>query len=134
MNRILIVDDDPEQQKDIQRAARLAGFAGRQLVTVGTVQEALEALDESFSLALVDIMLTPSEAEEGVDLIREIKKRQPDCVVLAITTKAPMQSGSRALPAGASDFVPSNRSPSNEWVAFLSSRIELWADVISHPV
>jgi DNA-binding response OmpR family regulator len=68
--RLLIVDDDPRQQRAIRRAARDAGFDDAGIVVVASETEAEAELDEPFEFAVVDIMLTEDRREEGVRLSR----------------------------------------------------------------
>jgi DNA-binding NtrC family response regulator len=131
MNRVLIVDDDVQQQKTIEHAARLAGFTEKQIVIVGTEADAELAIEKPFALAVVDIMLTPKREEEGIRLVKSIKKQQPECLIISLTTKAKRDSGVRALKAGACDFIRSDDDPEYvNWVALLQLRIALWKAVI----
>ena len=84
MASILIVDDDQAQLTILQRILKREGY------TVETVEDskaALEALaDRMFDLVISDMWM--SARFEGRDLLREIKRSDPDLPVLIMTAYA----------------------------------------------
>ena len=103
MATILIADDDPKQRGDLVRAALQADFPPEGIVEAKTEEEANELVEtQAFNVALVDIMLSePWGKEEGLRVIAKLKALQPDCRVIALTTKlGGTEVGVRALEVG----------------------------------
>ena len=84
MASILIVDDDQAQLTILQRILKREGYA---VETVGGSEAALEVLgDRMFDLVISDMWM--SARFEGRDLLREIKRTDPDLPVLIMTAYA----------------------------------------------
>ena len=84
MASILIVDDDQAQLTILQRILKREGYA---VETVGDSKTALEVLeDRMFDLVISDMWM--SARFEGRDLLREIKRTDPDLPVLIMTAYA----------------------------------------------
>ena len=84
MASILIVDDDEAQLTILQRILKREGYA---VETVGDSKAALEVLeDRMFDLVISDMWM--SARFEGRDLLREIKRSDPDLPVLIMTAYA----------------------------------------------
>ena len=84
MASILIVDDDQAQLTILQRILKREGYA---VETVEDSKAALEALaDRMFDLVISDMWM--SARFEGRDLLREIKRSDPDLPVLIMTAYA----------------------------------------------
>ena len=77
---ILVIDDDEAVRYAIQRVARGEGFA---VVLAANGEEGLGLL-ESVSPALVITDLIMPE-KEGLETIRELRKRRPDLPIIAIS-------------------------------------------------
>ncbi len=101
MNRILVVDDDVQVQKDLLEV--LVG-AGYNVSTVSRGKEALEVMDSEnpFDLIITDLMMPEMD---GIQLLTEIKKRNKDLPVIMITGFATIDSAVNAMQKGASDYV-----------------------------
>ena len=84
MASILIVDDDQAQLTILQRILKREGYA---VETVGGSETALEVLEgRMFDLVISDMWM--SARFEGRDLLREIKRTDPDLPVLIMTAYA----------------------------------------------
>ena len=77
---VLVVDDDESLQDLFRLFLKKIGFSR---VLVGTVKEALAALDkQKFDLIFLDLKLPDGAADEVYDTARE---KQPDCPIVIIT-------------------------------------------------
>ncbi len=84
MASILIVDDDRAQLTILQRILKREGYT---VEIVGDSKAALETLDKQmFDLVISDMWM--SSRFEGRDLLREIKRTDPDLPVLIMTAYA----------------------------------------------
>lgn len=97
---ILAVDDE---QNLLELLTRVLGKRGFQVKTAVDGTEALKLLDqEHFQLALVDIKMGPVN---GVQLLKEIKSRQPVTKVIMMTAYPTSETRMRASENGASAYV-----------------------------
>ncbi len=84
MASILLVDDDRAQLTILQRILKREGYT---IEVVGDSKAALESLDKQmFDLVISDMWM--SSRFEGRDLLREIKRTDPDLPVLIMTAYA----------------------------------------------
>lgn len=83
--KILVVDDEQEIRDMCKRALERAGY---RVDVSQNAQEALELLDkeEDYELVLTDLNLP---GLNGLELIREIKKKRPRCKTLLMTGTLP---------------------------------------------
>jgi len=97
---VLVVDD--EQMIRWTLAETLRGW-GYMPVEAGTVADALNAFEQERPAAvLLDIELPDGS---GLDALREIKRRQPEAVVIMVTANVLVENTIEALRGGAYDFV-----------------------------
>jgi DNA-binding NtrC family response regulator len=98
--KILIVDDDQMIRWTLTEALRNWSYA---CVEAGTVAAALTAFDsEQPAAVLLDVNLPDGS---GLDGLREIKRRQPDAIVIMMTGNVLVADTIAALRGGAYDFV-----------------------------
>jgi two-component system, NtrC family, response regulator AtoC len=98
--KILIVDDEPLIRWTLNEALR--GW-GHETIEAGTVAGALATFEtEPLSAVLLDINLPDGS---GLDLLREIKRLQPQAVVIMITANVMVEDTIAALRGGAYDFI-----------------------------
>src|SRR5215475_2882099 len=98
--KILIVDDEPMIRWTLNEALRGWDY---DTVEVGTVAGALASFEaERPAAVLLDINLPDGS---GLDALREIKKRQPQAVVIMITANVLVGDTIAALRGGAYDFI-----------------------------
>ncbi|MBI3932953.1 MAG: sigma-54-dependent Fis family transcriptional regulator, partial [Acidobacteria bacterium] len=97
---ILVIDDE-EVMRDVLET--LLTQAGYQVTLAADGAEGLAvARKGSFDAAIVDVML-PEVG--GIEVLEELKKTDPDLVVLMITAYASVETAITAMKAGAFDYV-----------------------------
>src|SRR4051812_3873360 len=96
--RLFIVDDDEPLRQT------LAGRFTRQGMTVATAGSVAEALNlaesQNFDVALLDLHLPDGS---GVELLSQLKTRQPELEALMLTGHGSMETAIQALKLGAYD-------------------------------
>ncbi len=98
---ILVIDDE-EVMRDV--LGRVLGQAGYVVSFAETGPEGLElARRGSYAAAIVDVMLPEMG---GLEVLEELKKQDPEMVVLMITAFASMEMAIDAIKKGAFYFVP----------------------------
>ena len=101
MQKVLVVDDEPELVRMIGQTLGAAGFTA---VGAASGERALElASQEEFDAALVDKNL--GRGIDGVEVLRHLRKRQPRCACIIMTAFPSMGSAVEALRIGAQDYV-----------------------------
>jgi DNA-binding NtrC family response regulator len=99
-DKVLIVDDDLMTRWTLSEALRRWGYLPAE---GGTVAAGLAAFDaESPAVVLLDVNLPDGT---GLDVLREIKRRQPQAVVIMMTGNVVVEDTISALRGGAYDFV-----------------------------
>jgi DNA-binding NtrC family response regulator len=99
-DRILVVDDEPMIRYTLAEALRGWGY---EPIEVGTMAQALLAFDaEQPAVVLQDINLPDGS---GLDALQEIKRRQPQAIVIMITAEVHVENTIAALRGGAYDFI-----------------------------
>jgi two-component system, NtrC family, response regulator AtoC len=98
--KILIVDDEQMIRWTLREALRGWGY---QHVEAESVAEAIEVFEsEQPVCVLLDINLPDGS---GLDVLREIKRRQPKVIVIMITANVMLDDTIAALRGGAYDFI-----------------------------
>ncbi len=97
--RIMVIDDDKEMLKLLNRTLELEGF---DTVVAADGNSALALLKETApDLVLLDIMMPGLDGFQTLDLIRE----QSDTPVIMLTARQEAESLQRALFLGADDYI-----------------------------
>ena len=101
---ILIVDDDASVLASLSLLLKQGGYASR---TASTPKEAIDKLNrESFQIVLQDMNFSRrTDGEEGLELLAEIKARQPNLPVVLMTAWGSIALAVKGVQAGASDFI-----------------------------
>jgi len=100
-NEAVLVVDDEEVMRDVLRT--LLGEAGYDVSLAENAEQALDLLKKrAFGAAIVDVMLPDMG---GIELLDEIKKADPELVVLMITAFASVETAITAMKKGAFDYV-----------------------------
>ena len=100
---ILIVDDDPANQKALQ--AVLAG-SGAELVTASSGEEALRrVLDQDFAAILMDVRMPGIDGFTTASLIRERKRSRYTPIIFLTAEHEDVTNMFRGYRAGAVDFI-----------------------------
>jgi DNA-binding NtrC family response regulator len=94
------VDDARVVLRVVERALTNAGFA---LFVAESAEQALQFLNqEELACALVDRNLVEAD---GLDIIKEIRKRQPRCACVLMTAYPSLESAVEALRSGVVDYI-----------------------------
>lgn len=101
--KILIVDDDESVQISLALLLKQNGYA---TATCDEPSQALALLEQqTFSLALLDMNFSlETTGEEGLALMAEIHRRQPELPVLLMTAWGSIALAVRGVKSGAADF------------------------------
>jgi NtrC-family two-component system response regulator AlgB len=104
--RVLIIDDEG----NIRRTTAVVFEAmGHEVVGVARGAAALDQLDAgSFNIAFLDLKLG---AENGLDLLPELLKRDPNLDVVVFTAYASIETAVEAMRRGAADYIPKPFTP-----------------------
>lgn len=98
--RVLIVDDEPIARNNLAHALERDGIASD---TAANGNDALVMLTETaYPLILTDLRMP---GLDGLELLREIKQRRPECEVVVITAHATTSSTVDAMRAGAFYYI-----------------------------
>lgn len=104
--KVLVIDDEPQALKQIEKAlASAEGSDGRPYEVTGLTDhgEALKRLvDEHFDVVITD-MVMGTEEEEGLSILRELTDRSPITIVLTAYPSVPNSVAS--MRAGAWDYL-----------------------------
>ncbi len=98
--RLLIVEDD-----EVLRPTLVKRFAklGMQVAGAGTVAEAMTlAGQRRFDVALLDLHLPDAS---GIDLLSQLKERQPELEAIMLTAHGSMETAIEAMKRGAYDYL-----------------------------
>ncbi len=98
--RILVIDDEPIIQEVLRDILSREGHA---LEAAPDAESGLLALERGeFDLVILDLMLP---GLGGLEALREIKKRDPDQVVIMITAYGSVETAVQAMRMGADDYL-----------------------------
>ncbi|HEX9113298.1 MAG TPA: sigma 54-interacting transcriptional regulator [Nitrospirota bacterium] len=101
MSNILVIDDEESLRFTF---ARFLSGGGYHVVTAGDYIEASAAIaQKDFDLVFADIILG---GKTGLDILREVKERNPACPVVMITGCPEIATASDAVRLGAFDYIP----------------------------
>ena len=114
MHRVLLVDDHPIVRKGI-RAILEDRIASIEIDEVDDGEAALASLENHYDLIVLDLGMP---GRSGIDLLAEIKHRQPKLPVLVVSLHAEEQFAVRALRAGAAGYLTKSAAPEQLATAF----------------
>ena len=99
--RILVVEDDRELRLLL---VDLLGEAGYEVAAFGSAESALRALEQPAEpdLVITDLMLP---GLQGLDLLRELRRRRPETHVIVMTAFGSIDSAIGLVKAGAFDYL-----------------------------
>lgn len=98
--RLFVVDDEPQICRLLTRILEREGHAVR---SFEAPRDALAALDETPPALVVTDLMMPGI--DGLELVRRIRARVPDCRAILITGYASIDNVVEALRSGVDDFV-----------------------------
>lgn len=97
---VLIIDDEAAIRESLQTLLELEGY------TVETAADGEDGLAQlavhPFDLVLLDFALPD---RNGLDILRDIRERDPDLAVIMITAYGTVENAVRAMQGGASNFI-----------------------------
>ncbi len=97
---ILVIDDEGGIRESLEVLLSLEGYS---IKTASDGEQGLRMLEmESFDLVLLDLALP---GQSGLDLLPQIKERQPETPVIMITAYGTVENVVDAIRAGAENFV-----------------------------
>jgi DNA-binding NtrC family response regulator len=98
--RVLIIDDEPIIQEVL---GDILGREGHALTITGDAEGALDHLDHGeFDLVVLDLMLP---GMGGLEALTEIRRRDPDQVVIMLTAYGSVETAVQAMRMGAHDYL-----------------------------
>ncbi|HYA31982.1 MAG TPA: sigma-54 dependent transcriptional regulator [Thermodesulfovibrionales bacterium] len=98
--RLLIVEDEETLCESLKRVLIREGYV---VDTFNSAEAAMEVFEERFyDLIITDIILP---GITGIDLLKRIKERLPDQIVIIMTAYASLETAVEALRTGAYDYV-----------------------------
>ncbi|MFW6198606.1 MAG: sigma-54-dependent transcriptional regulator, partial [Acidobacteriota bacterium] len=97
--RVLVVDDDPEVRYTLRAALDRDGMEIEEADTGGEGVERVGSRD--YDLILLDYRLPDAR---GIDLIEEMRRQQPDLLVVMMTAYGSRRTAVEAVRRGAYDF------------------------------
>lgn len=105
MNHILLVDDEKDIVDICQTYFEYEGYT---VTTASNGEEALQHLNDSIDLIVLDIMMPELN---GYDVVKEMKQRQLDIPFIYLSAKTQEQDTIYALTLGADDYMTKPFSP-----------------------
>lgn len=100
MARIFVIEDDQELREVISTILRVEGY---EYETFPDGKRALKRFSEKpAELVITDLRLP---GMDGIEILKEIKKIEPDAVVILITAYGTPESATEAMKSGAYDYV-----------------------------
>ncbi len=98
--RLLIVEDEETLSASLKRVFLRDGY---EVDTSGSAESGLEMLENGlYDLIITDIILP---GIDGIELLRRIKEKFPEKIVIIVTAYASLETAVEALRAGAYDYV-----------------------------
>lgn len=104
--KILIVDDEEIVLKSCRK---ILEKGGHQVSTALSGQEAFDLLEkESFDIVITDMKMP---GIDGIEVLKRVREKYPDIVVIMITGYSTVQSAVQAMKLGAFDYIPKPFTP-----------------------
>jgi len=99
--RLLFVDDEPNIRATLPVILRRYGFT---VTVAGTVQQALKHIQEKqFDLLLCDLNI--EEESDGLNVIRAMRKANPQCVTIILTAFPALETAVEGIHLGIDDYI-----------------------------
>jgi len=100
MEKVLLVDDEKEF---LEIMAERMEARDMDVTTTTSPKEALiKAQEESYDAVILDLMMPEMD---GLETLKELKKKNPDLQVILLTGHATVQKGVEAMKLGATDLL-----------------------------
>ena len=98
---VLVVDDEEVIRDVLTSLLKREGYRVREASTAAAALSAAE--EESFDVILLDLMLPD---RPGMEVLREIKRRDPAAVVVVVTAYSSIENAIAAMREGAFHYIP----------------------------
>lgn len=95
---VLVVDDDPAVRRILEKTLQNAGYTVK---TASDGAEALEVIDSSYAVCLLDLDMPRIG---GLECLREVRRRYPETFVIMISAAGHLQTAVSAMREGAFDY------------------------------
>ena len=105
MTKILVLEEEPSNRSFILVNLKKNGF---DVVEAGSGEEALEKLDSSINLALMDVMLP---GISGFEVCKRAREQYPSRGIIMLTAKGQEENKIEGLELGADDYIVKPFSP-----------------------
>jgi DNA-binding NtrC family response regulator len=116
--RVLFVDDERGIRETLPPILRRYGFI---VIAVATVADAIQEIrSKEFDLLLCDLNI--DHESDGLDVVREMRKVNPNCVVVILTGYPAMDTAVEATRLGADDYIAKPAS-ADVLVAIIAERL-----------
>ncbi len=103
MTRVLLLEDNPKDQRLVQIALAEAVEFQHEVVVVETLEAAIDYLDhQPADVVLADLNLPDSS---GLDTMRRLVETHPETPIIVLTGLADDDLGDEAIRLGAQDFL-----------------------------
>lgn len=106
MGRILVVDDEPFILSSCEAALRKSGY---EVDTAPSAEDALRNIETGKYDTIITDLKMPKLS--GMDLLRNVKKKEPETDIIMITGYGTVQTAVEAMKLGAFDYVPKPFTP-----------------------
>ncbi len=116
MTKILVLEDESSIRSFIRVNLKKNGF---EVVEAASGEEALEKLDGSFDLALMDVMLP---GISGFEVCKRAREKYPSLGIIMLTAKGQEENRIEGLELGADDYIVKPFSP-KELVARINALV-----------
>ena len=117
MNKVLIIDDEPQIR---QLLARILGLEGYEVLQAGDCKAAVKQMEYSPNVVLCDVFLPDGN---GVDFIKTIKKISPESEIILLTAHGNIPDGVQAIKNGAFDYITKG-DDNNKIIPLISRAME----------
>jgi PAS domain S-box-containing protein len=122
MNKILLIDDEPDIVRVLSTSLRADGYS---VIPAHSGAEGLAAFEkENPYIVLTDIKMP---GMDGIEVLRKVKGLEPDAEVIIITGHGDIDNAIEALKYGASDFI--NKPVRHEALSIALKRAEEKLDI-----
>jgi len=98
--RVLIIDDEPNIRRTMEMIHRNAGWETASAENGASALARLQ--EERFDIVYLDLAMPD---RDGIDVLKEIKLRRPDQVVVILTGQGSVEKAVEAIKLGAFDFL-----------------------------
>jgi len=97
---VLVVDDEGANRYSVSKTLQRVGYI---VAEAASGEEALDAMtDQEFDVVLTDIRMA---GIDGIELLRRVKEKAPDAIVILMTGYASLGNAVEALRLGAHDYL-----------------------------